>query len=322
LTDNPQSRTLIVEKKLTVEGDMETFNAIPVFVVVVEAGGFSAAARKLGLSKSAVSKRITQLENQLGVRLLHRTTRRLSLTEAGERYFEHAYQALASASEAEDAVTQLQTKPKGRLRVSALMAFGRLHIAPLIPEFLQRYPDIKIELILDDRTVDLVEGGFDVAIRGSDRVGSTIIARSLAPLRSILCASPQYIEQHGLPRQPIDLLQHNCLLYSYSTTEWTFIKEGESQVIEVSGNYQVNNSEALREALLQGLGVARTATFLVGDDLKSGRLVNMLEEYKMPSKTLYALFPERRHLPAKVRVFVDFIVEKISGPLPYWDQQD
>ena len=164
---------------------MNAFGAIPVFVAVVENDGFSAASRALGISKSAVSKRINQLENHLGVRLLHRTTRKLSLTEAGERYFEHAAQALTAAGQAEDAVTELQGEPQGKLKISSPMSFGRLHVAPLIPTFMKRYPKIRIDLVMDDRNIDLVAEGFDVAIRSGDMPDSTLIARKLAPLRQV-----------------------------------------------------------------------------------------------------------------------------------------
>ena len=169
---------------------MEEFAAIPVYVAVVEQGGFSAASRTLGVSKSAVSKRINQLEKHLGVLLLHRTTRKLSLTEAGERFYEHAAQALSAASKAEDAVTELQGEPQGKLKISSSMSFGRLHVAPLIPKFMQRYPKLQIDLVMDDRNIDLVAEGIDVAIRSGDMPDSTLIARKLAPLRQVLCASP------------------------------------------------------------------------------------------------------------------------------------
>ena len=298
---------------------MDGFGAIPVFVAVVETGGFSPAARKLGVSKSAVSKRISRLENKLGVRLLYRTTRQLSLTEAGERYYEHAVKAMAYASGAEDAVTQLQAEPQGRLRINTPMSFGRLHIAPLIPRFLARYPRIDVDMVMDDRVVDLVEEGFDVAIRGGDLPDSTLIARRLAPMRSVVCASPEYLAQKPAPPNPEALLDHNCLLFSYSASEWTFLGQGEPVTVRVSGGYRVNNSEALREALLQGLGIARIPTFVVGPDLAAQRLVQVLTSYRTPEKTVYALFPKRQHLPAKVRVFIDFVVERLGGDVPYWE---
>ncbi len=300
---------------------MEGFEAIPVFVEVVENGGFSSAARKLGISKSAVSKRITKLESSLGVRLLHRTTRRMSLTEAGEQYFELVTKALALAKEAEDTVTQLQEKPKGCLRIHSLMSFGRLHIAPLIPKFLKQYPGINVDIVMEDRMVNLVKGGYDVAIRSGDLPDSVMIARKLAPLRSVICASPEYIACHGKPELPSELINHNCLHYSNSASEWTFSRQGDSETVQVSGNYQVNNGEALHIATLQGLGISRLPTFIAGPDLAAMRLIPLLESYKMPSKTLYSIFPERQHLPAKVRVFLDFAVEYFGGAEPYWDMK-
>ena len=300
---------------------MEAFGTIPVFVAVVENGGFSAAARRLGISKSAVSKRINQLEAHLGVRLLHRTTRKLSLTEAGERYFEHAAQALTAAGQAEDAVTELQGEPQGNLKISSPMSFGRLHVAPLIPKLLQRYPKLQIDLVMDDRKVDLVAGGFDVAIRAGNLPASTLIARKLAPLRQVLCASPDYIDRYDRPGTPAELSSHNCLLYSYSSdaNEWTLIGEGGPETVTVSGSYQVNNSEALLEALREGVGIGRLPTFVAGPDLKTGRLVKLFESYSLPDFTIYAVFPERQYLPAKVRAFLDFAIEYIGGDQPYWD---
>jgi DNA-binding transcriptional LysR family regulator len=300
---------------------MDEFAAIPVFVAVVENGGFSAAARTLGVSKSAVSKRINQLESHLGVRLLHRTTRKLSLTEAGERYFEHAAEALHAAGKAEDAVTELQGEPQGKLKISSPMSFGRLHVAPLIPKFLQRYPKLQIDLVMDDRNIDLVAGGFDVAIRSGDMPDSTLIARKLAPLRQVLCASPSYIERYGMPATPSELCERNCILFSYSgdANEWTLNKDNKSEVVMVSGSYRVNNSEAILEALREGIGIGRLPTFVASPDLKAGKLLRVLESYHIPDHIFYAVFPERQYLPAKVRVFLDFAIEYFGGDHPYWD---
>lgn len=299
---------------------MEGFSAIPVFVAVVETGGFSPAARRLGISKSAVSKRITQLEAKLGVRLLYRTTRRLSLTEAGEHYFENAAKALAFATEAEDAVTQLQAKPQGRLRINTPMSFGRLHIVPLIPGFLKKYPGIEVEMVMEDRVVDLVDEGFDIAIRGGDLPDSSLIARKLATMRYAVCASQHYIEQHGAPQTPEELVDHNCLLFSYGASEWSFVCDGEERRYSVSGNYRVNNGEAVREAVLKGMGVSRIPTFIVGHEIAAKRLVQVLNDYPIPEKSIYALFPKREHLPAKVRAFIDYVVECFGSEEPYWDR--
>ncbi len=301
---------------------MENFGAIPVFVAVIENGGFSAAAEKLGISKSAVSKRINKLETHLGVRLLHRTTRKLSLTEAGERYFERAKQALLAVNQAEDAVTELQGEPQGTLKISAPMSFGRLHMAPLIPKLLKRYPKLQVSLIMDDRKIDLIAEGYDVAIRSGYHLSdSTLIARKLTPLHQVLCASPDYLKQHGVPKIPNELREHNCVLFSYSsdTNEWTLNKKDLSETVKVSGNYQVNNSEALLEALKQGIGIGRLPTFVAGSDLRARRLIKVLDSYHIPSQNFYAIYPEREYLPAKVRVFIDFAIEYFGGDHPYWD---
>ncbi|WP_221076745.1 LysR family transcriptional regulator [Agarivorans aestuarii] len=300
---------------------MDGFAAIPVFVAVVEHGGFSPAARSLGISKSAVSKRINLLEQQLGVKLLHRTTRKLSLTEAGKHYFEHAAKANNAAKDAQDAVAQLQGEPQGLLRINTPMSFGRLHIAPLIAKFLQRYPKITIDMVMDDKVVDLVAEGFDVAIRAGNLPDSSLIVRKLAPLKSVLCASPDYLKQHGIPQTIEQLAAHNCLQFSYSrdVKEWTFMRDGQSQSIDVKGNYRVNNSEALREAMLQGLGIGRLPTFVAGPDIVAGRLIKLLDQYQMPNQSIYAVFSERQFLPAKVRAFVDFAIEHLAAEQPYWE---
>lgn len=300
---------------------MDYISAIPIFVTVVQQGGFSPAARLLGLSKSAVSKRITQLENDLGAKLLHRTTRKLSLTEAGEQFYRHALIANNAAKEAEDAVTQLQGAPRGELRINVPMSFGRLHIAPLIPAFLLRYPDIKIEMTMQDSMVDLIAGGYDLAIRAGRLTDSTLVAKRLAPLKSVLCASPEYLEIHGNPKQLAELTSHNCLAFSHSqdVKSWQFHRGTEQIEIEVTGNYQVNNSEALEEALLQGLGIARLPTFVASKAIKQGRLVHLFPEYEMTEHGIYAVFAERRYMPAKVRAFIDFVIESIGEETTYWD---
>ncbi|MEH6635316.1 MAG: LysR family transcriptional regulator [Halioglobus sp.] len=302
---------------------MDEFGAIPVFVAVVENDGFSAAARALGVSKSAVSKRINRLEAHLGVGLLYRTTRTLSLTEAGERYFEHAVAAMKAAGQAEAAVTELQGEPQGQLRISSPMSFGRLHVAPMIPKLMQRYPKLHIDLVMDDRRVDLVAAGFDVAIRSQsgNMPDSTLIARKLAPLRQVLCASPAYLDRYGLPATPAELTGHNCVLFSYSSdaNEWTLHREDMVESVLVSGNYRVNNSEALLESLREGIGIGRLPTFVAGPDLKSGRLVKLFESYRIPDQAFYAVFPRREYLPSKVRAFLDFAIEYFGDEQPYWD---
>ncbi|MCJ8304092.1 LysR family transcriptional regulator [Shewanella sp.] len=300
---------------------MESFSAIPVFVAVVECGSFSLASEQLGVTKSAVSKRISQLEAKLGVQLLHRTTRKLSLTEAGERYFDYARNALTLANEGEDAISELQDRPRGRLRVNAPMAFGRLHIAPLIPDFLREHPQIEIDMMMDDKVVDLVGGSFDIAIRIGKLPDSSLIARRLAPCHSVLCASPAYLQRLGTPEKPAQLVSHNCLYYSYfqGGTEWRFNGPEGLESLVPRGNYRVNNSEALLEALLAGLGICQMPTFIVGPAIADGRLVALLPEYRLPQHAIYAMLPGRKHIPAKIRVFLDCLLTHFDETLPYWD---
>lgn len=294
---------------------------MPVFVAVIDAGSFTGAADRLGVTKSAVSRRIADLEDDLGVRLLHRTTRRLRLTEPGERYLEYARRALSEAQAAEDAATSLQDRPRGRLRVNTPMSFGRLHVAPSVPAFLAQYPDIHVEMTMEDRTVDLVEGGYDVGIRVGVLAESSLIARRLAPSRNVVCAAAAYVERHAPVDTPRDLIEHNCLRYAYfsEANEWTFTRGDQREVIRVSGSYQVNNSEALREAALAGVGVVRVPLFVVGDDLRRGRLKRLLPGYEMPAQYVHAVWPARAYLPRKVRVFIDFLRERIGGDAPVWE---
>lgn len=302
---------------------MTVFGAIPIFVAVVKGGGFSSAARTLGVSKSAVSKRINQLEQDLGVRLLYRSTRKLSLTEAGVRYFEYAEQALLAANRAEDAVAEMQGEPQGKLKISSPMSFGRLCIAPLIPKILRCYPKLEIDLLMDDSPVDLVSEGIDIAIRSSfgELPDSALVARKLAPLRQAVFASSSYEQEYLLPQTPADLVEHNCILFSYSrdANVWTFERNGEYETVEVTGTYRVNNSEAILTSIVDGIGVGRMPTFVAAPFLRTGQLIKLLPQYRIPEHTLYAVFPERKYLPAKVRVFLEFAMEHFGGDEPYWD---
>lgn len=300
---------------------MTEIGAIPVFVAVAECKGFAAAARRLGVTKSAISKRIGALEAHLSTQLFHRTTRNISLTEAGEIYLAHAVQALDSAQEAEDAVAALQGHPVGHLRISAPMSFGRLHVAPLLTEFLSTYPDITLELTMDDKITDLVEAGLDMALRAGTLPDSALIARRLAPIHSVLVAAPHYLEKHGNPQHPEELIKHNCLHYAYSrdSFEWHLLGPEGATHIRTKGSLQANNSEALCTALVAGLGIGRLPTFIAGAHLAAGRLVHVLPEYSFPEQALYAVFPERQNMPMKVRAFADFLVNKIGKQQPYWD---
>jgi len=301
---------------------MDTLNSFAVFTKVVETGGFSSAARDLNMSKSAVSKHIAKLEEYLGVRLLNRTTRKLSPTEIGTTFYERARRIVNDVEETKRAVSEAHTQPRGTLRLNVPMSFGILHIAPALSDFTARYPDIKIDMVLNDRVVDLLDEGFDVAVRIARLPDSTLIARKLAPVHLAICATPDYWKQHGIPQTSSDLQNHNCLSYSYlmKQDEWPLQGPDGKISVKISGNIRANNGDALRAAALQGAGVFLSPTFIVADDLRQARLQAVLEDVTRTELAIYAVYPHNRYLSAKVRAFVDFFAERF-GPEPYWDKQ-
>ncbi|HKU85726.1 MAG TPA: LysR family transcriptional regulator [Casimicrobiaceae bacterium] len=300
---------------------MKNLAGMAIFARVVEERSFSAAARRLGLSKSMVSKEVTKLEHSLGVRLLNRTTRKLSLTEIGATFYEPCARILQEAQEAELMVGRLHAEPRGVLRLTAPVAFGTLHVAPALPEFLAQYPDVRIDLTIGDRQLDLVDEGLDLAIRIARVLPDNLVARKLAPINRVVCAAPAYFERHGMPRRPHDLARHNCLVYTHANpdSQWRFRSGTEEDVVPVQGNLTLNDDEALWQATLGGLGIALLPTFIVGNDLQSGRLQAVLTEHVPTERNLHALYLPNRHLSAKVRVFIDFLVARFS-PEPYWDR--
>ena len=302
---------------------MDSLTDIAVFVQVVESGSFTAAADRLSLSKSVISKYITRLEDRLGARLLNRTTRRLSLTEVGRAFYERSERGLQEIAEAEAEVSRLQGEPRGTLRINAPMSFGVLHIAPVLPKFLERYPQLRVDMNLDDRKIDVIEGGFDVSIRISDMEDSSLVARRIGPCHHVIVASPAYLKRYGVPHTPQDLEHHNVITYQYqdSASEWEFRLPGEKPtMVSVSGSIQMNNSLALREALLNDAGITRTPTFVVGRDIQAGSLQPVLTNYTLPEVSIYVVFAQRKHLSPKVRAFVEFMCSCISD-VPYWDQK-
>ncbi|MCG8436367.1 MAG: LysR family transcriptional regulator, partial [Gammaproteobacteria bacterium] len=270
---------------------MANLDEMAIFAAVVETTGFSAAARRLEISKSAVSKAVNRLEDRLGVRMLHRTTRKISLTEAGEVYYGFARSALSEADAAEDAVVNLSRRPRGKLRVTAPMSLSIMHLACLIPGFMQKNPGIQVDLVLGDEVKDLIEGGFDMAIRIGHLRSSSLVARKISSMHAVVCATPEYLTKHGEPRTPTELMEHNCLLFSYlrDPHEWRFIGPNGPASVRVSGNYQANNSLVLRTAALRSLGIARVPLYVVGADLAAGKLVEVLPDYKLESPPIYAV---------------------------------
>ena len=303
---------------------MDSLTDIAVFVKVVESGSFTAAAERLSLSKSVVSKYVTRLEDRLGARLLNRTTRRLSLTEAGSVFHERSQLALQEIEEAEAEVSRMQVKPRGILRLNTPMSFGIMHVAPALPDFIRQYPDVSIDMNLDDRKVDVIEEGFDISIRIADLPDSSLVARRLGPCRHAIVASPDYLDRHGTPSTPYELQQHYVITFRYQETahSWHFRSPDNKTIsVPVSGSVQMNNSLALREALLGGIGITRTPTFVVGQDIQDGRLRPILTNYETLEVSIYLVYPQRRHLSPKVRAFIDFLVKRISDT-PYWDKHN
>jgi len=300
----------------------ERLAALATFAKVVELNGFSAAAREIGVSKSAVSKQVARLEDDMGARLLNRTTRRLSLTEPGRAFYQGALRVLLEAEEAEQAVTHLSSAPRGILKVSAPMSFGVRHVAPLMPHFMSDFPELSIELDLNDRVVDLVEEGYDLALRIVDMQDSILIARRLAPSKSLLCASPEYLARQGVPKVLKDLTDHECLLYKYQATgdSWRFQGPGGERRIRISSRLRANNGDALLQIALGGLGIVLLPSFICNQDVRAGRLVRVLPEWSVRSGIdINAVYPANRNLSPKVRVFIDFLAARF-GPRPYWDE--
>lgn len=292
------------------------------FRKVGELGSFGAAARELGLSPSAVSKQVRSLEERLGVRLLNRTTRRVSLTELGRLYLERGSAILQDWEELEAEVRGLQASPRGTLRVSAPQDFGRHFLCGLVARFVAAYPELRVEFDLSDRLVDLVEEGFDVAIRIARPRDSSLRGRRLGECERVLCAAPGYLEHHGVPRRPSDLEGHHCIEYAYQDDGggWRFRSEGRVRQIRPTGRLRTNAGWAMRELALEGQGIALLPSFLVIDDVKEGALVTLLDDVLDADLAVMALFAERAQRVAKVRVFLDFVVEKLAES-PRWRER-
>jgi len=299
---------------------MDRLAAMTVFRRVVELNGFAAAARDLRLSNAAVSKHVQKLEQSLNARLLDRTTRRVAPTEAGRAYYERCVRILDEIEEAEAAISRHAASPRGTLRVNAPMSFGIRHLSPVLPAFLARFPDIRIDLSLNDRFVDLVEEGFDVAVRIGVLADSSLIARRIASGRTMLVASPDYLARRGRPRMPADLVGHDCLVYTYRSRErdWDFEGPGGPVSVRIDGSLRANNGDMLAQAAAAGIGIAAVPNFIVDDLLRGGRVVPLLREWRPPGFEINAVYPHSRLLSAKVRAFVDFLVERF-GTEPPWE---
>lgn len=301
---------------------MESSSQMNVFVEAVERGSFSAAARELGLSPSAVSKQVGRLEDRLGVRLLNRSTRNVTLTEEGRVFYEHSVSVREAIAEAESLVTSMSGQVRGPLRVTSTVAFGKSQLLPLLPVFAARHPQLEIRLDLTDRPVRLVDDAVDVAIQFSEQVeDGSAVTRKLARNTRVVCAAPGYVAARGRPLTPAALVEHNCLRISTVETwnDWQFDTAEGSRVLHVTGNFVANSADAVYHAALAGLGIARLSTYLIADDLRAGRLLQLLPDCTQEVGHIQVLYANRRNLAPRVRAFVDFLVEHFQ-PVPPWER--
>ncbi len=296
---------------------MDKVTSMKVFSAVARNGSFSDAARKLNISKAMASKHVQYLEQHLGVRLFNRTTRKLNLTDVGLAYFEKVDAILAEIEETELAVSQLNSEPRGRLKIMAQPSFGAFHLSRALSSYMARYPGVQTQLELSNRIPDLVEDGIDVAFHVGELDDSMVVARKIASARRVVCASPDYLAERGRPTKPEELAEHNCMIYSPRTPlhEWEFM----GKVIRVTGDIQCNDGDALRIAAIQGCGLAQLPTYMVGLDIQAGRLNALLEEYEPARLPVYAMYNHRKYLSAKIKTFIDYMYE-LYQPEAYWNQ--
>jgi DNA-binding transcriptional LysR family regulator len=301
---------------------MGRFEEMQAFQSTATVLSFTAAAQRLGLSKSMISQRIADLETRLGVRLINRTTRRLSLTEAGQAFLEGCARALREAAEAEEEASRHGSTLSGAIRIAAPLSFALLHLRPALFDFMAAHPGLELHLDMDDRVVDLVQGGYDMAIRIAGRLpDSSLVARRLARSRLVVCASPAYLAERGIPAEPAALAGHDCLLYSGAARAdlWAFRIGAEWVPVAVHGRLHANNGDMLLAAAIAGYGVALLPSFLVGAALESGALIAILPEFPTQDGAIHAVYPQSRHVTTRVRAFTDFLAARI-GPEPYWDR--
>jgi DNA-binding transcriptional LysR family regulator len=294
---------------------MDKFQRIRAFTQVVISGSFAAAARHMGMSRSAVNKLVIALENELSVQLLHRSTRVVTPTETGLAFYERCLEILASLEEAERSITQMHEEPRGRLRMNAPMTFGTMHLAPALADFLMQYPDLQVQLTLNDRFIDPIEEGFDVTVRIAKlQEAASLIVHPLVPAPRVLCAAPSYLEGHGTPTHPDQLRHHSCLHYGQLAVDdqWTLIGRDGEQTISVRGVLCSNNGEVLRDATVRGLGITLLPMFIVGQELQEGTLQLVLPDYHAPKLSVAVVYPVNRHLSTKIRLLVDFLQERFG----------
>ncbi|MCW8934226.1 MAG: LysR family transcriptional regulator [Gammaproteobacteria bacterium] len=301
---------------------MNRFENMHTFIRVVEAGSISGAADRLNVAKSAVSRRLKELEKHLGVQLFHRTTRHMNLTDTGRAFHRQAVRILDDVLEAEIATSQAHETLKGSLKIALPSSFGLMHMGPIINDFLKQHPQIEFDLDFNDREVDVIQEGYDLAIRIANLPNSSLIARRIAPVKSVMCASPDYLERMGgVPRSPEDLIDHQCLVYSLlRDPEYWYLSDASGDEIKtrIRPYLKASTGEFLREAAVEGQGIILVPTFIIYKEIESGALVPLLKDYNTPQINAYAIYPQTRHLSQRVRAFVDLLVKRFEGT-PYWD---
>ena len=299
----------------------DRLSGMRVFAQVVEAKSFSAAADKLGMSKSLASRHVSELERSLSVKLLNRSTRKLSLTEAGALFYEHCARIVQEAELAEQRLSRTQSEPAGLVRVTAAPAFAVRHVLPALAEFHQKYPKIRVSLSCSNRPLDLGDEGFDLGIRVSFKPAPNLVARKLAVNRSVLCASPAYLKRHGMPRRIEDLCKHECVLFPALAPKgvWTLRRDGRKHSVQVAGAFETDEMDVVRAAVAAGLGIGILPVYMVGDALQQGQLVPLLRQFQvMPESAIYLVYLPNRTLSSRVRALIDFLAERF-GPIPSWE---
>ena len=293
---------------------MDLYGSMSVFVQIVEKGSLTAAASASGISPTMVGNHLHALEKRLGMCLVNRTTRRQNLTDFGKVYYERCLEILRLVAEADAHALAHHLVPRGRLRITAPVSFGSEGLMPILGDYTARYPEVELDIALSDRTVDLIEEGFEAAVRIGALPDSGLIARSLMPYRMMVCASPDYIAAHGAPQRPEDLVNHRCMALRYSAgSTWRMTGGDGTKTVQVSGTIQVNNGQALRVAALNGLGIAMQPEILLAQDVAAGRLVRLLPEYELPSRPMHIVYLRDQHMSPKLRSFVDFVVERFGA---------
>ena len=300
---------------------MDRLMSMRVFSAVAKNGSFSIAAKKLSISKAMVSKHIKSLENSLSVRLFNRTTRKLNLTDAGSSYYEKVNIILSEIDETESAISQLNSEPKGKLKVMAQPSFGAFHLSRALSLYLKKYTEVTVNLELSHRIPDLVEENIDLAFHVGELNDSMYVSRRIASARRVICASPEYIKKIGMPKKPEDLLNHNCLIYMPRNDmgKWEFLDKGKRKKIKVTGDIQCNSGDALRVASIQSRGITQLPTYMVGLDIQAGRLQAVLEDFEPEKQPIYAIYNHRKYISAKIKTFIDFIYN-LYQPEPYWNE--